>query len=78
MDLTYPPEAEEFRAEIAGWLEDNLPEGWGEPDFSMTPEERKAFNDEWTTQAVRRRVDLRQLAGRVRRQGPDACCSRSC
>ena len=48
MDLTYPPEAEEFRAEIAGWLKDNLPEGWGEPGFAMTPEERKAFNDEWT------------------------------
>ena len=28
---TYPPEAEEFRGEIAGWLEENLPEGWGEP-----------------------------------------------
>ena len=42
------PEAEDFRAEIAGWLQDNLPEGWGEPGFSMTPEERKAFNEEWT------------------------------
>ncbi len=49
MDLTYPPEAEEFRAEIADWLKANLPEGWGDPGFSMTPEERKAFNDEWTT-----------------------------
>ena len=27
MDLAYPPAAEEFRAEIAGWLRDNLPEG---------------------------------------------------
>ena len=25
MDLTYPPEAEEFRKEIRAWLEDNLP-----------------------------------------------------
>src|SRR6185437_15685657 len=49
VDLTYPPEAEEFRAEIAGWLKDNLPQGWGEPGHAMTPEERKAFNDEWTT-----------------------------
>jgi hypothetical protein len=49
MDLTYPPEAEEFRAEIAGWLKDNLPEGWGEPGHDMTPEERSAFNDEWTS-----------------------------
>ena len=48
MDLSYPPEAEEFRTEIAGWLKENLPEGWGGPDFSMTPEERKAFNEEWT------------------------------
>ncbi len=48
MDLAYPPEAEEFRTEIAGWLEENLPEGWGGPEFSMTPEERKAFNQEWT------------------------------
>jgi alkylation response protein AidB-like acyl-CoA dehydrogenase len=48
MDLGYPPEAEEFRTEIAGWLRENLPEGWGGPDFSMTPEERKRFNEEWT------------------------------
>jgi len=48
MDLSYPPEAEEFRAVIAGWLRDNLPEGWGTPGFAMTPEEREAFNDEWT------------------------------
>jgi alkylation response protein AidB-like acyl-CoA dehydrogenase len=48
MDLAYPPEAEEFRAEIAGWLRDNLPEGWFEPGFSMTPAARKAFNEEWT------------------------------
>ena len=31
MDLAYPPEAEEFRSEIAGWLKANLPEGWGGP-----------------------------------------------
>ncbi|HVX21453.1 MAG TPA: acyl-CoA dehydrogenase family protein [Acidimicrobiales bacterium] len=47
MDLTYPPEAEQFREEIRGWLEDNLPQGWGTPGFSMTREERRAFNDEW-------------------------------
>ena len=28
MDLSYPPEAETFRAEIRTWLEDNLPAGW--------------------------------------------------
>ena len=48
MDLAYPQEAEQFRVEIAGWLKENLPDGWGEPGFSMTPEERKAFNEEWT------------------------------
>ena len=48
MDLAYPQQAEDFRVEIAGWLEENLPDGWGEPGFSMTPEERKAFNQEWT------------------------------
>ncbi len=31
MDLTYPPEAEAFRAEIRTWLEENLPDGWGQP-----------------------------------------------
>ena len=30
MDLSYPPEAEEFRTEIRAWLEENLPEGWGD------------------------------------------------
>ena len=48
MDLTYPPEAEEFRGVIRAWLTENLPEGWGSPGFSMTPAERSAFNQEWT------------------------------
>lgn len=48
MDLTYPQEAEAFRVEIRAWLEENLPKGWFEPGFKMTPEERKAFNDGWT------------------------------
>jgi hypothetical protein len=48
MDLTYPPEAEEFRLVIRSWLTDNLPDGWGSPEFSMTPDERKVFNEEWT------------------------------
>jgi len=48
MDLTYPPEAEEFRGVIRAWLEENLPAGWGTPDFSMTPSERAAFNEQWT------------------------------
>ena len=48
MDLTYPPEAEEFRGVIRAWLTENLPEGWGTPGFSMTPAERAAFNEQWT------------------------------
>lgn len=47
MDLTYPPDAEEFRKEIRGWLEDNLPDGWFDADFEMSPEERTAFNEAW-------------------------------
>ena len=47
MDLTYPPEAEAFRVEIRAWLEENLPPGWFEPDFTMTPAQRRAFNDSW-------------------------------
>ncbi len=47
MDLTYPAEAEEFRVEIRAWLEQNLPSGWFDEDYTMSPEERAAFNDEW-------------------------------
>jgi alkylation response protein AidB-like acyl-CoA dehydrogenase len=48
MDLTYPPEAQTFRAEIRSWLEENLPTGWFEPGFKMTSSERTAFNETWT------------------------------
>jgi len=47
MDLTYPPEAEEFRTEIRAWLEGNLPDGWFEEGFEMRPEDRTAFNEAW-------------------------------
>ncbi len=49
MDLTYPPEAESFRKEIRAGLEENLPEGWFEPGFSLSPEERREFNTTWPT-----------------------------
>lgn len=49
MDLNYPVEAEEFRTEIAAWLRANLPDGWFDEGFSMTPDEKEAFNEEWTT-----------------------------
>ncbi len=47
MDLTYPPEAELFRAEIRAWLEENLPAHWTEPGFTMNPTERREFNEHW-------------------------------
>ena len=47
MDLTYPPEAEQFRTVIRGWLEENLPDGWFDEGFEQTPEEKKAFNEAW-------------------------------
>jgi alkylation response protein AidB-like acyl-CoA dehydrogenase len=47
MDLSYPPDAEEFRIEIRSWLEENLPAGWFEPGFEMSPEDRAAFNEAW-------------------------------
>ena len=48
MDLTYPQEAEAFRAEVRVWLEENLPPDWFTPGFSMSDDERKAFNQTWT------------------------------
>src|SRR5918994_5965309 len=47
MDLTYPPEAEQFRKEIRAWLEENLPDGWFDEGFEMGAEDRKRFNEEW-------------------------------
>ena len=47
MDLTYPPEAEQFRTEIRSWLEENLPDGWFDEGFEQTPEEKKAYTERW-------------------------------
>jgi len=47
MDLSYAPADEDFRAEIRGWLESRLPEGWFEPDVEMSADERKTFNESW-------------------------------
>jgi alkylation response protein AidB-like acyl-CoA dehydrogenase len=48
MDLNYPTETEPFRKEVRAWLEENLPENWFEPDFALTSDERRTFNDSWT------------------------------
>ena len=48
MDLTYPADAEAFRAHIRDWLVQNLPEGWFEPGFALTGQQRAAFNESWT------------------------------
>jgi alkylation response protein AidB-like acyl-CoA dehydrogenase len=47
MDLTFPRAAEDFRAEIRTWLEQNLPAGWFEPGFELSDGDRKRFNVEW-------------------------------
>ena len=47
MDLAYTDEDEVFRSEIREWLVQSLPSGWGSEDFEMTPDERKAFNEQW-------------------------------
>ncbi len=49
MDLTYPPEAEEFRTEIRSWLETNLPSGWFDEGFQMSAGQRADFNEAWAT-----------------------------
>lgn len=47
MDLSYSAADETFRAEIRGWLGSNLPDGWFDRGFEMTPQDRKAFNAAW-------------------------------
>ena len=70
MDLTYPPEAEEFRVEIRQWLEE-------QPSRRLV--RRRLLDDRRRARrlaravdrhALRGRLDLRHLAHRVRRQGP--------
>ena len=45
--IHYPPEVENFRAHVRAWLEDNLPKGWFDDDFSMSNDERERFNATW-------------------------------
>ncbi|MFM8418073.1 MAG: acyl-CoA dehydrogenase family protein, partial [Actinomycetota bacterium] len=45
--ITYPPDVEAFRLEVRAWLEQNLPKGWFNEDFELSPAERKKFNEGW-------------------------------
>jgi hypothetical protein len=47
MDLTYPSDTDAFREEVRAWLRDNLPAGWFDEGFEMSPEERAEFNATW-------------------------------
>jgi alkylation response protein AidB-like acyl-CoA dehydrogenase len=49
MDLRETPEQQAFRAEVRGWLEQNLPEGWDTDayDAPETAEERMRFGKWW-------------------------------
>jgi len=47
MDLTYPPEAEEFRREVRAWLEANLPSWWMASEEDLPAVDRRAFSAEW-------------------------------
>jgi len=49
MDLNYPADAEAYRSEVRGWLEENLPEGWFEPGFEMSADDRALFLEQWTS-----------------------------
>ncbi|HET7405985.1 MAG TPA: acyl-CoA dehydrogenase [Mycobacteriales bacterium] len=46
MDLTYPPEATEFRQRIQAFLADNLPKDW-KGAGALPPEERTEFEHSW-------------------------------
>ena len=49
MDFTETPELREFRMKVRTWLQQNLPEGWGEAGYDgpRTAAERVAFAKEW-------------------------------
>ena len=46
MDLTYPPEAEEFRVVVRDWLREELPDGWFDGD-RPTGADWTSFCDDW-------------------------------
>ena len=72
MDLAYTPEAEAFRVEIRDWLTSNLPVGWGDHGLRDVARGTQGVQRAVAAEAVRRRLDLRDVAEGVRRQGPHA------
>ena len=50
MELTYPQEADDFRLVVREWLQVNLPSGWFDDGFEMTPDEKAEFQAGWTKQ----------------------------
>lgn len=48
MDFSFSPAQEQFRQTLRGWLQQNLPEGWGTPGYKAPKgENRLAFLREW-------------------------------
>lgn len=49
MDLSFTPEQEQYRKRVREWLLENIPEGWGTPQFEWPEDEqeRGAFLREW-------------------------------
>lgn len=49
MDFSFSPQEEEFRNELASWLEDHLPEGWltGETRTPSDSDQKHVFLREW-------------------------------
>ena len=49
MDFRDTPEEAEFRAGLRRWLDDNIPEGWGQPGYREPQgDERVAFYRDWS------------------------------
>ncbi len=79
MDLTYPRRGRGVpRARSARGSRRTSPRAGSSAGFPMTAEERRAVQHGVARDALQGRVDLRELAGRVRRQGAHARSSRSC
>ena len=56
MDIDYPPDAEEFRAEVRAMLAEELPPGFRGVGSIADLAEADAFVDRWREVLVRRRL----------------------